>query len=79
MLINTFANNNNYIYVYIVIIIFILSVAFLIHYYIEVKMASMWRKLFTICIRTPIETIVDFTTNYYKKRNPHSNSTSNRA
>lgn len=68
MLINTFANNNNYIYVYTVIIIFILSVAFLIHYYIEVKMASMWRKLFTISIRTPIETIVDFTTNYYKKK-----------
>lgn len=60
MLINKFATNENYYYVYPVIMGAIFIVAWLIHYYIEIKLNWLWKELFTICVKQPIESLVGF-------------------
>lgn len=60
MLINKFATNENYYYVYPVIMGSIFIVAWLIHYYIEIKLNWLWKELFTICVKQPIESLVGF-------------------
>lgn len=57
MFLSRFATEDNKLYVYGIAVVLVLAFAYLIHYFVEQKLADLWRKLFTVSLGVPTDAL----------------------